>query len=398
MQSYKQNGKPMKEFIIPSFLIFLSLVICQCAIVTAQELSKEEKKAKRKAKKQEKIDKGKFMILPLAGPAYTPELEFTLAGGIMMSYKTNPKDSLIQRSSSPLMLGISSTGAYFIGSKVTTFWLHDKLRIYADLNFKNMPDNYWGVGYNEGYETEKGDTTTAYTRTWWQIYPNFLWQFRKHYFAGPLLDFNYTQGSEASLEVEEDPYYQEYNDKPFNSGLGLVLQYDSRDIPVNAWGGAFIELSAAFYGPYLGGDNTYQAVTVDLRKYWKIKREGQTIAGQLKGRFCTGDVPYGEMSQPGTPFDLRGYTWGRYRDESMVFAIAEYRLMFRKKDESVSPHGVVGWIGVGTLGETVQDFGEWLPSIGVGYRLEVQPRMNLRIDIGFGKETMGFYFNFNEAF
>ncbi len=40
----------------------------------------------------------------------------------------------------------------------------------------------------------------------------------------------------------------------------------------------------------------------------------------------------------------------------------------------------------------------WLPNGVLGYRLEVQPRMNLRIDFGFGRETMGFYFNFNEAF
>jgi len=82
----------------------------------------------------------------------------------------------------------------------------------------------------------------------------------------------------------------------------------------------------------------------------------------------------------------------------MVYAIGEYRLMFKKRDGELSPHGIVGWLGVGTLGETVGEFGEWLPSIGIGYRLQVQPRMNLRLDIGFGKETMGFYFNFNEAF
>ena len=39
-----------------------------------------------------------------------------------------------------------------------------------------------------------------------------------------------------------------------------------------------------------------------------------------------------------------------------------------------------------------------LPNFGVGYRFEMQPRMNLRIDLGFGRETMGVYFNFNEAF
>ncbi len=129
-----------------------------------------------------------------------------------------------------------------------------------------------------------------------------------------------------------------------------------------------------------------------------IKRPGRTIAGQLKGRFGTGDVSYGEMSQPGTPFDLRGYTWGRYREESMIFAIGEYRHMFTKRNGDLSIHGIVGWIGVGTLGEKVKEFGDWLPSIGIGYRLEVQPRMNLRIDIGIGLESAGFYFNFNEAF
>ncbi|MCD4730200.1 MAG: outer membrane protein assembly factor [Bacteroidales bacterium] len=363
-----------------------------------QELTKEEKKENRKAKKQDKIAQGKMMITPLAGPAYTPELSLSISAGIMISFKTNRKDSLIQRSSGPIMLGASITGAYFFGTKLTTFWLKDKMRIYADINFKDMPDNYWGVGYEAGFNTEKGDSTTSYKRTWWQFYPKILWQFKKHFFIGPLIDFNYTKGRDASPGVTEDPNYIKYNDKPFNSGLGMVFQYDSRDVPVNAWKGAFVEVSAGFYGPYLGGDNTYQIFVVDLRKYWMIKQPGRTVAGQLKGRFGTGDVPYGEMSQPGTPFDLRGYTWGRYREESMIFALGEYRHMFTKRNGDLSIHGVVGWIGVGTLGEKVKEFGDWLPSIGIGYRLEVQPRMNLRIDIGVGLESAGFYFNFNEAF
>jgi hypothetical protein len=131
------------------YCLALGILFLSCAPVhtAAQELSKEEKKNLRKAKKQEKEESGKLMITPLAGPAYTPELGFTIAGGIMTSFKTNKNDSLIQRSSAPLMLGVSSTGAFFFQSKWTTFWLEDKLRIYADVNFKTMPDNYWGVGY-----------------------------------------------------------------------------------------------------------------------------------------------------------------------------------------------------------------------------------------------------------
>jgi hypothetical protein len=107
------------------------------------------------------------------------------------------------------------------------------------------------------------------------------------------------------------------------------------------------------------------------------------------------------MSQLGTPFDLRGYQWGRFRDKSMIFFIAEYRHTFLKKDKTLSKHGAVVWVGTGSIfnEEVISNNNlNWLPNYGVGYRYEVQPRMNLRLDFGFGRESMGVYFNFNQAF
>ena len=101
------------------------------------------------------------------------------------------------------MLGISSTGAYFFGTKLTSFWLKDKLRIYGDFNFKDMPDNYWGVGYDAAANTEKSDSTTAYDRLWFQIYPRFLWQFHKNYFGGLVVDYNYTKGSNKMFKTTQ---------------------------------------------------------------------------------------------------------------------------------------------------------------------------------------------------
>jgi hypothetical protein len=386
----------MKKSVVASILIILLFQWFQD--LPAQDLAKEEKKAIRKAKKQEKITSGALLVTPLAGPAYTPELGFTIAGGIMTSFKTDKSDSLIQRSSVPIMLGVSATGAYFVQTKWTTFWLNDKLRIYSDLNYKNMPDNYWGVGYDAAYNAYKSDTTTKYTRTWFQFNPKILWQFRKNLFIGPTLNLNYTKGENACDAVASDPTYSKYNDNPFNSGLGVVFQYDSRDIPVNAWGGTFIELSATFFGSWMGGQNNYQVYDFDVRKYFKIKKPGHTLALQFRGRFGYNSMPYGEMSQLGTPFDLRGYTWGRYRDNSMFYTIAEYRHMFYKSSGEASRHGAILWTGAGSIGKTTGDFENWLPSLGIGYRLTVQPRMNLRLDYGFGRETSGFYFNFNEAF
>ena len=95
---------PTLKFAIRILPVSIALLSCLAspAQTTADTLTKKELRQK---KKQHKIDQGKLLYTPLAGPAYTPELGFTLAGGFMLSYKTNPKDSLIQRSSSPIMFG-----------------------------------------------------------------------------------------------------------------------------------------------------------------------------------------------------------------------------------------------------------------------------------------------------
>ncbi len=385
----------MKKILLFTIAIAVASVLqAQTSQTPSDTLTKREL---RKLKRAEKVREGKFLITPLVGPAYTPELGFTIAGGILTSWRTDKTDSTLQRSSAPINVGWGSNGAVFVSSKLTTFWNHDKIRANADVWFKNMNDNYFGVGYDTNEHTSKSDTTTQYKRQWFQVKPQVLWQFKKKYCIGGILDLNYTKGKNPCEQVANDPYYVKYNDQPFNSGLGIIIQIDSRDIAVNAWKGWFVDVDATFYGHYLGGQNNYQVYNIDVRHYIKIVKPGHTLALQLRSRFAVNDVPYGEMSELGTPFDLRGYLWGQYRDKSMLFGIAEYRHTFYKKDGKPSKHGVVGWIAGGSIAPDVA-FKNWLPNGGIGYRLEVQPRMNLRLDFGLGKNTRGFYFNFNEAF
>jgi hypothetical protein len=61
------------------------------------------KKEIRQKKKQLKVEQGKPLVTPLAGPAYTPELGFTIAGTVMLSYKTNPRDSHFDRCDLPFV-------------------------------------------------------------------------------------------------------------------------------------------------------------------------------------------------------------------------------------------------------------------------------------------------------
>ncbi len=379
-------------------VLFILIIILFKKFGSAQENDSLNFIQKFQQNNNDRISQGKFAITPLLGPSYTPEMSLTLAGGVMTSFLTNKSDSLIQRSSAPVTLGVSVTGAYFFSSKISSYWFQDKLRIFADIWLKDMPDHYWGVGYNNAYNIPKSDSTTAYNRNWWMFNPKFLWQFKPNYFIGFVTDINSTKASDPNPLMQEEEYFIQYGADNFNVGLGALIRFDSRDVPINAWGGYYIDLEANFYSKTFGGNNNYQTYSIDYRMYKNVGREGNTVAFQAKTRLSYNNVPYAALSQLGTPFDLRGYTWGRYRDKSMLFFLSEYRHTFLNSSGKLSNHGAVAWLGTGSIADQFVNFESWLPNFGFGYRLQVQPRMNVRIDVGIGRETSGIYFNLNEAF
>lgn len=381
-----------------NIILTILLVLFTAPILHGQYPSTLGKKAARDSIKQAKIEQGKLMSFPFAAPAYTPELGPTLIGVMMFSFKTNPADSIIQRSSTPVNIGVSTRGSYFLNTIISTFWLEDKLRIFGEIRFRNMPDHYWGVGYDNANSIEEGMETTAYTRTFWKVSPQILWQFSEHLFLGLNIDYNRTAALEVNPLMASDPDYLNGGARNFNSGLGLILRYDSRDVPVNPWKGMLLDLQAISYSTMFGGQNNFQVYQADFRGFQSILRPGSTLALQLKTRITTGDVPFTDLSMLGSPYDLRGYYLGHYRDKAMIFGIAEYRHQFQKRDGSATRHGVVGWLGTGSIAPSPDLFSHWIPNTGFGYRFEVQPRMNVRAEIGFGKKSNGFYISFNEAF
>ena len=97
--------------------------------------------------------------------------------------------------------------------------------------------------------------------------------------------------------------------------------------------------------------------------------------------------------------DCMLYFMGRYFGTRLL----EFRWMdFKGLDRTGQPafglSGVVSWIGAGTMGSSYAHLNCLLPNFGVGYRIVVQGRMAIRLDMGAGRESTGFYFSFNEAF
>lgn len=405
---FAQNDDAMKQFPL-SFRWLIALVFLAApmlGVAQSTELSKEEKKEARAEKKQTKLDSGRLMVSPLAGPGYTPELGVLIGGGALFSWRTDKDDLKLTRSNMPVMLSFTSTGAITLNMRPTTFWNDDNLRINANFWIKNMPDNYWGVGFDTNNATDENENITAYQRFWVDLTSEVLFKVQQDLYIGPNLNINYTEGSELTDWVASDEYFSYYNERPFNMGLGATVRYDSRDLPANAWEGLYLDLEMTQYGKYLGGDNTYNMLMLDYRQYTRLGgKDGHILAWQVCSRNTFGDVPYNELSQLGNPFDLRGYPWGKYRNKGKAYAVAEYRHTFKKSTGDLSKIGAVAWLGGGMIYNTDGDPlvldapNGFLPNAGIGFRYELQPRMNLRLDYGFGRDGLkGFYFNINETF
>ena len=338
-------------------------------------------------------------ITPFIAPGYSPELQFSLSGGALLSFSTDRKDTTLLRSSVPLTFTVSSTGSWLFTSNWTTYFKQNRLRINATFQYRDMADHYFGVGYDNGKDTSYPDST-KYNRVYYQILVKPVWKITKTMYLGFIWDHNGTTANEINPHMARDPYYVQYGSVNENNGLGLVVSYDTRDFPQNAYRGAYASISYSDYS-IIRGKNQYQIIELDYRKFFPIgKKEGRTLAFNFHARHAFNDVPYGELSFIGSPFDVRGYRFGRFRDRVINFAIVEYRHKVYGNSFLAKRSGWVVWAGLGCLGSVSGQsfFVNNLPNFGIGYRFEVQKRLNVRVDFGVGVQSNGLYFNFQEAY
>lgn len=348
------------------------------------------------------FEAGPMKFVPFIAPSYTPEMQVLITAGGLITFTFNRADPGLLRSSIPFSIAKSTNGSTQLSIKANLFFDDDKFRLTGEIWQKDMPDHYYGVGYESGNTTPKSDSTTLYHRNWRRIYAKFVHQFRPKYFIGGIFDVTRTTATELNPVMLADPYIEQFGTQVNNSGLGVVMQYDSRDVPVNAYKGILLDLSVINYGEIFGGQNEFLTVDFDYRQYVSVGRR-HVVAWNLRSRTNFGDVPWTDLSQIGTPFDLRGYIWGQYRDELMIYSMVEYRHMFNRRTPNKngsmdSRLGFATWVGVGAVGPDIKALPAALPNAGIGIRLETESRSNIRVDYGIGAGSSAFYVTFYEAF
>lgn len=336
------------------------------------------------ANKEKKNKKFDFSVI--GGPHYSSDTKFGLGLVAAGLYRTDRIDSLLPPSNISLYGDVSTVGFYLLGVRGNHLFPQDKYRLNYNLYFYSFPSLYWGRGYDNGANS---DNESDYKRFQAQVKVDFMFRLAKNFYIGPMAVFDYIDGR----NFEKPELWEGMAARTTNTSLGFSLLYDSRDFLTNAYHGYYLRIDQRFSPAFLG--NKYAFSSTELTtSYYQPVWKGGVLAGQFHTLLTYGDTPWGLMATLGNSYSMRGYYEGRYRDKCAMDAQIELRQHVWKRN------GVAVWAGAGTIFPRLSEFTpkHILPNYGFGYRWEFKKRVNVRLDLGFGKHQTGFIFNINEAF
>lgn len=349
----------------------------------------------------------KFYALPIISAS--PETSLVLGAVGIFLYRRNGMTPETQLSSVRLPISYTLNGQFRAKINSTYYSNSNKIIINATGQWFNFPLLFYGVGNDT-----QGSDEEIYTTQTLRVDLSFLKSIMPNFYVG--LGYNYFQSDIVKFEpdgqLEQDsliPSLIPGNTGSITSGFHLNLRYDSRDNNLCPASGFYADIKIANYEPSFGSEFDFTRLDVDLRKYF-LPFGKHVLATQLVLTNVWGEPSFETMALLGGKTIMRGHYEGRFRDNSLYAAQVEYRIPLvrsnwidtREKIPFRERWGLVGFFGIGDVASSFGDIdlSKIKTSIGVGVRYLVLPkeRINVRIDLGFGTQHPGFYFNIREAF
>ncbi|MDK9778554.1 MULTISPECIES: BamA/TamA family outer membrane protein [Vibrio] len=335
----------------------------------------------------EAVDESKLIdwgVLP--GPFVNPEQGFGIgvaAVGLYTPYdwqKGEPYSTVTVTSYG------STSGSYGLGLNNRTYLKNDKVRLLGEAWISHTPGYYWGIG---SQAAENENNKVQYEGQRLQLSPKIAVEVAPNTYAK--LGWQWQSFSKVD-GVDGDILPSEVADAT-SSGVLVGMEYDTRDFEPNPMRGQFLDVEWIANRDSLGSDEDYDNLVANYRVYQQWS-DTTIIAMEVYSQSIFGDAPWFDYAQLGDDQRMRGYYQGQYRDKHQLSTQVEIRHTIAGR------HGVVGWLGAGNIAPTYHELFEnsWLPTVGVGYRFAFKARINVRVDLGVGKDSTGFYFQINEAF
>ncbi|RKR83562.1 hypothetical protein BDD43_3772 [Mucilaginibacter gracilis] len=290
----------------------------------------------------------------------------------------------------------------------TSVWLPGNTwTVQGDVRFLRYPQNSWGLGSSRGNDDE-----TQINYEYIRFYQAALKRITPYFFAGVGYNLDYHFGIGPDDPQVDLAKFTGYNNgiagSSVSSGISLNAVYDtrskSRNNDINPMPGAYASIVYRINPTFLGSNNYWHSLYVDLRKYVSMNparpNQQNTLAfwGYLWTVFDS-NAPYLDLPSLGwDPFNRsgRGFDQNRYRGKSLAYLEAEYR-------RDITNDGLFGFV-VFTNANSVSGSGtfltSWHPAVGSGLRVKFnkESQTNIGVDYGVSKGYSSFSVNLAEAF
>ena len=324
-------------------------------------------------------------------PSYTREAGFGIGGAMTGLYRIDRRDSIAIPSDLFISLNASLNGFFVLTFKGNNIFpsSHSRLSYKIELYRKRL--DFWGINSDEAAHNPK----SQYDRRQIDLQTEYITHVAKHFFAGFSLRADYTDARHVlnpEYLLGERPQY-------YVTGLGLSLEYDSRDNLLTPTRGVHVAYRPMFFWKALGNaPSSFFNHTFIVNAYTKMWK-GSVLAYDLYGSLNSSRTPWTMRQMVASDgIRMRGYYMGSYIDNCQIATQLEYRQNVYKRI------GFTVWGGAATLFSAPKEFSQknirpqWLPNFGIGLRFEVKHNVNARIDYGFGRHTSGLLFAIGEAF
>ncbi len=325
----------------------------------------------------------------IGGPHYSSDTKLGLGLVAAGLYYMAPATDTITHVSNLSFTGDITTGGFYkVGIEGNHFSRGNNWRIDYQVDFYSFLRHFWGIGYDKGAAFH---SYAKFTELQVKCHVDFYKNLGHHFFIGPSLTFTHLKANDVKNDDVDLWCGQRLSTCTTSAGIRLL--FDSRDNLTATQKGYMLSVQQGFCPRFLGNKYAYSFTEFTTAGFWKGWRQS-VIAVHLHGQFNYGEVPWGMLATFGGSHDMRGYYQGRFRDKCAIDATLEVRQHLWRR------HGVVGWVGAGTVFPSFSDFkiSNILPNAGIGYRWEFKKNTNVRLDYGIGRGESSFIFSINEAF
>jgi outer membrane protein assembly factor BamA len=355
----------------------------------------------RKEKSERKKQRIQIGIFPAVG--YTLQTGFAaVVSANAVIYKKHHKEGDTSAPSTIITsLSYSQKSQIVAPFQAVLYFNNNKTIWVSDWRYLKYPSYTYGLGMN----TSPADQDMLNFQ-YLKFHQSVLFEVGPRIFIGAGYAMDYFWDIEEMNPKPGTPTdFEKYGSQSasVSSGISFNFLRDTRDNPINAYRGSYINVLLIPRFQFLGSDNNWSSLVAEWRGYYRFPASSNNILALWSYNWLTlsGMPPY--LMLPSTGWDKtfntgRGYIQGRFRSNNMVDAEAEYRIQLTRNGS----FGMVLFTNLESFTNiNTWQFGTPAPAGGLGLRIKLNKysRTNIAIDYGWGRQgSRGFFVNLGEAF